>query len=99
MIKKMKSYLAKRKQKNIEKIKLKKMQKYYTYLQYGATFIQFIQQDLAKTGDNLNRHQRRRMQKTFKQGELSKELIDHYTGEVNRILKEVEKRLNPSKVV
>ena len=99
MLKKIKQYFIKVKQSKTQKVELKKMQKYYDYLRAGATFIQFIRQDLVKGQSQMNRHQRRKMQKTLVKGELTDELIQHYSKEVDRILQEINTRLNSSKSI
>jgi len=97
MIKKIKQYFLKKKQSKAQKKQLVQLQKYYETLRAGASFIQFIREDLAKSQNVMNRHQRRRLQKTILKGELNKELIDHYQKEIDRVLNEVNNRLKSKK--
>jgi len=75
------------------------MQKYYEYLRAGAVFVQTIQKDLANEKNKLNRHQRRRMQKTLVKGEFTEELVNHYKNQIDSILAKIDAKLNPTKVV
>ena len=90
MFKKLKAKIAQRNQ-------LKKMQKYYKILQSGALFIDFIRKDLKEKKNAMNRHQRRRFEKTLMKGDLTPEIINHYSHRVDAILKSINAQLNPPK--
>jgi hypothetical protein len=100
MFKKIKEKIQQGKAKKEEMLKLEKMKKYYEILRCGASFIKFIQDDLNKVqNDTMNRHQRRRLQKTLQKGEITADIVNHYSSEVDRILALVNGRLNPTKPV
>jgi hypoxanthine phosphoribosyltransferase len=97
MVKRIKQWLEKKKQEKAKTAELQKIQKYYGYLQMGAHFIQFIQQDLnKKRQQSWNRAMRRRMEKDLQKGEISEEIVNHYKNEVDRILVEIDNRLKPA---
>ena len=99
MIQKIKQFIAKRKQLKAQKKQMLKMEKYYRTLRCGVALINFIYQDLEKMKKNqLNRHQRRRFEKTIAQsGKFSKEMIDHYAKHIDKILEQVDKQKNKGK--
>jgi len=99
MIKKIKNYIQKFKQKNEQKDKLKNAQEYYKILQSGALFLKFIEQDLAQMKkQQVNRQLRRRFDKSLhEKGKFSKEMIEHYSIKVNNILNYINEQLNSSK--
>jgi len=98
MFKKIKEKIAQKKQAVAEKAKLEQMQKYYEIVRCGATFIKFVQDDLNKKMDTtMNRHDRRRMNKSLQKGEITKEIVVHYSKEADRILGLIDGRLNPVK--
>jgi hypothetical protein len=98
MIKRIKEYFAKKEQLKKQTAELQKMQKYYEGLRHGALFIQAIQNDLKKQGTNINRHQRRRFEKTLVKGEFSPEMVEYYKNNIEKILIDVDKKLNPEEV-
>lgn len=100
MFKKIKEKLAKKKQQVEEMAKLEQMKKFYEVVRCGAMFIQYIQNDLNKAmSDNMNRHQRRRMAKSLQKGEITTEIVQHYSKEASRILGRVNESLNPTKPI
>jgi len=100
MFKKIKEKIQQSKAKKEEMLKLEKMKKYYEVVKCGAMFIKFIQDDLNKMkNDTMNRHQRRRLEKTLQKGEITAEVVNHYANEIDRILALVNGRLNPTKPV
>ena len=100
MFKKIKEKIQQSKAKKEEMLKLEKMKKYYEVVKCGAMFIKFIQDDLNKMkNDTMNRHQRRRLEKTLQKGEITAEVVNHYANEIDRILALVNGRLNPTKSV
>ncbi len=88
MIKKIKEFIAKRKQLNQQKEQLKKMKEYYQIVQNGAYFLRFIYDDLAKMKkEQFNRKQRRRFVVQLEQkGQFNREIIDFYSKRVDEIL-------------
>lgn len=93
MLKKIKQYVAKRKNLKKQTTELKKMEKYYNHLRCGLAFIQFVQSDLKNQANKMNRATRRRLQKTVLKGELTEELINYYKERIDHVLKNVEERL------
>ena len=93
MIKKIKQYIAKKQNLKKQTVELKKMQKYYEYLRAGLAFIKFVQDDLKNQANQMNRATRRRLQKTVLKGEFNEELVNHYKTQIDRILNEIDKRL------
>lgn len=98
MFKKIQEYL-KRKEEAIKKeLELRKAKRFYSFVKAGGTFIRFIQEDLKRQGNDMNREQRRRFEKELNdKGVLSPELIDFYQQKIDYILSECDKRLNPKK--
>lgn len=99
MFKKWKERKAKAEQKKKEIEQLKKLQQYYGILRTGATFVQFVRDDLKRQGQDLNRHDRRRFEKSLVKGEFTEELVAHYKNKIEKILAEITKRLNPPEEV
>jgi len=97
MIKKIKQYFLNKKKTREQKVNLKKMKKYYELLRSGALFIQFVQQDIKESKFKMNRHQRRRMERTLVKGEITEEIVNHYKNQIDKILKSVNRQLNPPK--
>jgi len=97
MFKKIKTYFTRLKQTKEQKVKLLQAQKYYKILREGALFIRYINDDLTNSKNTMNRHSRRRMEKSLQKGEITSEIINHYQKKVDLILKEIDQRLNPLK--
>ena len=95
MFKKWKEKKAQEEKKKKEVEELKKLQQYYGLLRTGATFIQFVRDDLKKQSQKINRHERRRIEKSLVKGEFTEELVAHYKNQTERVLNEISKRLNP----
>jgi hypothetical protein len=91
-------YLEKKQKALKEKEQLKKAQAYYRLIKAGQTFIQFVQQDMKKNADQVNRHMRRRMEHDLNQkGVLSEEIVQYYGQKIDWVLINVHQRLNPPK--
>jgi predicted transcriptional regulator len=99
MFKRFKEYL-KKKQENIKKEnELKKVKSYYNLVKAGAEFIKFIQEDMKKNQSEINRSQRRRMDKELNEkGILSPELVNYYQQKIDFVLMNISQKLNPPKV-
>lgn len=97
MIKKIKEFIAKKTTEKKQKAELVRLQKYYDMLRAGASFIQAIRNDMKQQGEKMNRSQRRRFEKTLVKGEFTEELVNHYKDNLNRILKDIDKKLNVPK--
>ena len=99
MFKKIKEFLAKRKQLKIQREKLKKMQRYYTLLKEGSVFMRFIYNDIEEMKKNqFNRAGRRRFQKQLaKDGIFNAEMIQHYSQKVDNVLQYVNAQLKRKK--
>ena len=95
MIKKIKAKINQWKMTKAQKAQMKKQKKYFEYLRYGASFIKFIQQDLTRSKNVVNRHQRRRMEKTLRKGEITPEIVNYYAEHIDKVLAEMNNRLNP----
>jgi len=94
MIKKIKTYIAKKKNEKEQKVQLIKAKEYYHILKCGATFLRYIRDDLAKQKkDQLNRTQRRRIEKQLTQkGEFNAEVVDFYSKRIDDVLKQIKER-------
>ena len=99
MLKKIEEFLKKKQEALKQKEQLKKAQSYYNLVKAGQAFIQFVQQDMKKSQDQTNRHQRRRMEKELSEkGILSEELVAYYGQKIEWVLMNISQRLNPPKV-
>ena len=70
MFKKVEEYLKKKQEALKQREQLQKAQAYYRLVKAGNAFIQFVQQDLKKNQDEVNRHMRRRMEKEVNEKEF-----------------------------
>jgi len=99
MFKKVEAFLKQKQEALKKKQELKRAEAYYRLVKAGSAFIQFIQQDLKKNQDQVNRHIRRRMEKELNEkGQLSPELVDYYAQKIDWVLMNIHQRLNPPKV-
>jgi hypothetical protein len=99
MFKKVEEYLKKKQEALNKKQELKKAESYYRLVKAGNAFIQFVQQDLKKNQDQVNRAMRRRMEKELNEkGILSEELVAYYAQKIDWVLMNISQRLNPPKV-
>lgn len=99
MFKKVEEYLKKKQEALKQKEQLKKAESYYRLVKAGNAFIQFVQQDLKKNQDEVNRHMRRRMEREVNEkGVLSPELVQYYEKKIDYILATIHQRLTPPKV-
>ena len=90
MIKLIKNFIAKIKQKIAQKKQMKQMKKYYEFLQTGVLFMKFIQEDLQK---NMNRATRRNFRRNFiHNANFSKETIIRYQEKIENVLEYIEKQ-------
>lgn len=98
MFKKVEEYLKKKQEALKQQEQMKKAQAYYRLIKAGNTFIQFVQEDMKKNQDNVNRAMRRRMQAELNEkGVLSEELVQYYAQKIDWVLMNIHQRLNPSK--
>lgn len=96
MIQKLNNWLKNREENRKKQNELKNAKKFYTFVKAGATFVKFIQEDLKRNESEMNRHQRRRFEKEISEnGMFSEEMVKYYSGKVDWILSEIEKKLNP----
>jgi hypothetical protein len=99
MFKKVEAYLKKKQEANNQREQIKKAEAYYRLVKAGATFIQFVQQDLKKNQEQVNRALRRRMEHELNEkGVLSPELVQYYQQKIDWVLMNIHQRLNPPKV-
>lgn len=78
--------MFKLKERKAKKEQLANQKKYAEVLQSGAIFIDFIQKDIANSKTTLNRSQRRRFDKSIKNGLIDKEIVEHYSNKVEQVL-------------
>jgi len=99
MFKKLESYL-KTKQEQIKKQEeLKKAQTYFNLIKAGGAFIKFLQEDLKRQENGMNRHARRRMEHDLNEkGILSEELVQYYQMKIDYTLQNIAQRLKPQNV-
>jgi hypothetical protein len=98
MFKKIEEYLKKKQEALKKQEELKKAQAYYRLVKAGNAFIQFVQQDMKKNADQVNRHMRRRMEKELNEkGILSPELVEYYAQKIDYVLGNIHRMLNPPK--
>jgi hypothetical protein len=99
MFKKLNTWLKSREEAIKKEQELRKAKRYYAYIKAGMAAIKFIQDDLKRTENTMNRHQRRRFEKEIEEkGMFSPELVNYYQQKIDWLLVEVDKRLNPPKV-
>lgn len=99
MLQSLQKYLKNQKEAAEKREQLLKAQAYYKLVKAGATFIQFVQEDMKKNQSKVNRHMRRRMQSELNdKGVLSPELVNYYQNKIDYILMNIHQRLNPPKV-
>ena len=99
MFKKVEEYLKKKQEAIKKEQELKKAKSYYSLVKAGATFIKFVQEDLKRQENDMNRHQRRRFESELnKEGVLSPELVEFYQKKIDWVLMNIHQRLNPPKV-
>ena len=98
MFKKIKVYLENKQNEVKQREELKRQQMYYRLIKAGSEFTKFIQEDLKRKGNDMNRHQRRRFEKELNgDGKFSPELINYYSQKIDWVLKNIHQRLNPPK--
>lgn len=98
MFKKFEEYLKKKQEAIKKEQELKRAEAYYRLVKAGNVFIQFVQQDMKKNGDQVNRHMRRRMEKELNEkGILSEELVQYYAQKIDYVLGNIHRMLNPPK--
>ena len=99
LIEKIKAWFRVRKQAKEQLVQAKKTEEYYKLLKSGATFLEFIYNDLEKMKkQSLNRKQRRRWEKQLQEkGKFSAEMITHYHQHVDKVLMYLDKQINPPK--
>lgn len=99
MFKKLNTWLKSREEAIKKEQELRKAKRFYSFLKAGAAFVKFLQDDLKRTENTMNRHQRRRFEKEIEEkGMFSPELVNYYQQKIDWLLVEVDKRLNPLKV-
>jgi predicted transcriptional regulator len=99
MLQKIQTWLKSREEAIKKEQELRKAQSYYRLVKAGNAFIQFVQQDMKKNGDQVNRHMRRRMERELNEkGILSPELVEYYAQKIDYVLRNIHQRLNPPKV-
>ena len=91
MLKRIKDYFGKRAEMKKQMKQNKKVKEYYKLLQGGASLIQYIETDIAKSKKTMNRSQRRRFDVDMhKKGKFSKETVYRYLAQINDVLMSVE---------
>ncbi len=97
MIKRVKAWWKKVTMTSAQRKQLKNYQRYYTLVREGMEAIAFIQKDLADQQNKMNRHARRRMQKSLVKGEITPEIIRYYANKIDLMLNQIDRQLNPPK--
>lgn len=99
MIRKIKTYLQKRKKDKQVKEELQKKKRYFEMLRCGAIMMQFIYDDIKKMeSQQFNRAQRRRFEKQLeKTGKFTSEIIDHYAKKIDQVLDYIDNQLKAKK--
>lgn len=98
MFQKIEAWMKKKQEDAKQKAELEKAKKYYHFLKAGAAFAKFIQEDIKRQENGMNRHQRRRFEAELNEkGVFSPELIQYYQAKTDWIISEIDKRLNPPK--
>lgn len=98
MLKKIKTWVAKKQKEQAQKQQLIKAKKYYKLIQEGALFLQFIQNDMNEmTKKQVNRHMRRRFEKSLQDFKLNEETLQYYKVKIDSILNYISVQLNSSK--
>lgn len=98
MFQKIEAWMKKKQEDANQKAELEKAKKYYHFLKAGAAFAKFIQEDIKRQENGMNRHQRRRFEAELNEkGVFSPELIQYYQAKTDWIISEIDKRLNPPK--
>jgi len=98
MFNKLQTWLKSREEAIKKEQELRKAKRFYSFLKAGATFAKFIQDDIKRQENGMNRHQRRRFEVELNEkGVFSPELVSYYQGKIDWLLSEVDKRLNPPK--
>lgn len=99
MLQKLNTWLKNREEAIKKEQELRKAKRFYSFLKAGASFVKFIQDDLKRTENTMNRHQRRRFEKEIEEkGMFSPELVSYYQNKIDYILMNINQRLNPSKI-
>lgn len=99
MFKKFQEYLTKKQEALKKEQELRKAEKYYKFIKAGVTFIKFVQEDMKKNKENINRAMRRRMEHDLNEkGILSPELVDYYAQKIDWVLMNIHQKLNPPKI-
>ena len=99
MFKKVEEYLKKKQEAINKREQMKRAEAYYRLVKAGNAFIQFVQQELKKNQDQVNRAMRRRMEKELNEkGVLSEELVQYYGQKIDYVLGNIHRMLNPPKV-
>ena len=80
-----------------QKKQLKDMKRYYTMLREGAEFIMYVRKDLEDQQNKMNRHARRRIQKSLVKGEITPEIVKYYAEKIDVVLMQIDRQLNPPK--
>lgn len=97
MFTKINEYLEKQKKAIEQREQLRKAQAYYRLIKAGAAFIKFVQEDMKRQENSMNRHERRRMEAELSKGVISPELVNYYQQKIDYVLGNIHQRLNPPK--
>jgi len=98
MFQQIEAWMKKQQEAKKQKDELVKAKKYYHFLKAGAAFAKFIQEDIKRQENGMNRHQRRRFEVELNEkGVFSPELVQYYQAKLDWIISEIDKRLTPPK--
>ena len=94
MIQKIKVWWMKLWMNKKQRKQFKEMKRYYELLRTGAEFINFIRKDLRNQKEEMNRHARRRMEKSLIKGEITEEIVKHYAQNITNTIEKLDTYLN-----
>lgn len=70
-----------------EEQELARSRRFYELLKIGAFFNSFVYKDLEKVmNQDMDRVTRKRIEKAMKKGKYTKEMVDHYSKQIDKIL-------------
>jgi hypothetical protein len=77
---------------------MEKQKDFFQKIRLGGYFLQFVREDLQRQKNSqVNRHQRRRLDRELRKGEISPELVNAYVAKIEMILQYFDEKLNPKR--
>jgi len=82
-----------------QKTQMEKQKEFFQKIRLGGYFLQFVHEDLQRQKKAQgNRHQRRRLERELRKGEISPELVNAYVAKIDMIMEYFEEKLNPKPI-